>query len=51
MTQTITKSVLDNNRFELSATGKGNKNKVANLLDMNNRDSREVPNLNLDYNI
>lgn len=39
MTTAITKSVLDNNRFELLAGGKNSKNKVA-TLDLNNRDKR-----------
>ena len=51
MTTTITKSVLDNNRFEFLAGGKNNKNKVANLLDNNNREKREKPKIILDYSI
>lgn len=51
MTQIITKSVLDNDRFEFMASGKNNKNKTTNLLDSNNRENREIPNFNLDYNI
>lgn len=50
MTTAITKSVLDNNRFELLAGGKNNKNKVA-TLDLNNRDKREKPKIILDYSI
>lgn len=50
MSQGLTKSVLDNNRFELMVGGKNNKNKV-DVLDPDDRNNREIPNVNLDYNI
>lgn len=37
MTQLMTKSVLDNERFKMTDVGKSNKNKDAGLLDQNKR--------------
>jgi len=39
MSQGLTKSVLDNNRFELNVGGKNNKNKV-DVLDPDDRNNR-----------
>lgn len=51
MTQLITKSVLDNERYKMTDVGKNNKNKDAGLLDLNKRENQEKPNLILNYEI